>query len=248
MEECIIYSQNDNQLKNFYKLYSSIFTLPEEKETLRGFEQVLKLNKSKNLIKKYGFFKEQIIYLKDGDRIIAAIDFAVYSMNKDIAKNFKTDATCHIIYLFVDKEYRMHGLGKRLLILAKKEAMKLISSNRIYFFIDEKVPSKMSKREREEDEEDSGIKERKRIFWWKEHGFKKLSFEYIQPPLNKNKKADTELSLNIKTKKKSIPSEIIIEHLYKFFSISVLKGKAVDKNKYFLEQREKLNKKLIKTI
>ena len=63
MKEGLICSPEDKQLENFYKSYSRVFTLPEEKETLAGFKQVLRLNKSKGLIKKFGQFKEQIIYL-----------------------------------------------------------------------------------------------------------------------------------------------------------------------------------------
>lgn len=248
MKRGIISSSSDKQLKNFYKIYSSIFTLPEEKETFNGFKQVLKFNGNKKLREKYGFFKEQIIYFEENEKIVAAIDFAVYSMPENIRKKFSVDATCHIIYLFVDKEYREHGLGKKLLVLAEKESVRLIGSKRIYFFIDEKSPSKMSKREREEDEKSSGIKENQRIFWWKEHGFKKLEFRYLQPALNKNKKPDLELTLNIKTNKNKISSAVILEHLHKFFSISILKGKDAEKNKYFSKQKEELRKDFIKTI
>lgn len=248
MKVGVISSPSDKKLKNFYKIYSSIFTLPEEKETFKGFKQVLKLNQSKSLIKKYGFFKEQIIYFEENEKIVAAIDFAIYSMPSNIRKKFNVNATCHIIYLFVDKEYRKHGLGKKLLALAEKESARLIGSKRIYFFIDEKSPFKMSKREREEDEKSSGIKEKERIFWWKEHGFKKLEFRYLQPALNKNKKPDTELNLNIKTNKNKISSEVILEHLYKFFSISILKGKDAEKNKYFSKQKPELTKDFIQAI
>ena len=176
MKRGIISSPSDKQLKNFYKTYSSIFTLPEEKETFKGFKQVLKFNENKKLREKYGFFKEQIIYFEENEKIVAAIDFAVYSMSQTIRKKFDVDATCHIVYIFVDKEYRKHSLGKKLLALAEKESAKIVGSKRIYFFIDEKSPSKMSKREREEDEASSGIKEKERIFWWKEQGFKSWNY------------------------------------------------------------------------
>lgn len=248
MKVGVISSSKDKKLKDFYQNYSKIFTLSEEAETFRGFKQVLNFNQSKKLQEKYGFFKEQIIYFEEKDKIIAAVDFAVYSMPKNIRKKFNVDATCHIIYIFVDKEYRKHGLGKKLLSLAEKECIRLIGSKRIYFFIDEKSPSKMSKKEREEDEKSSGIKEKERIFWWKEHGFKKLDFLYLQPALNKNKKPDVELTLNIKTNKKKISSEVILQHLYKFFSISILKGKDSEKNKYFSKQKEELRKEFIQAV
>lgn len=248
MKVGIISSPKDKKLKNFYKIYSSIFTLPEDKTTFKGFQQVLILNGNKKLRKKYGFFKEQIIYLEEDKKIIAAINFAVYSISENLKKRFHVNATCHINYIFVDKKYRKKGLGKKLLNLVEKEAKKLIKNNKIYYFIEINNPSKMCKKEIVLDEKNSGINGNKRIHWWREQGFKRLVFNYLPPPLNKHKKPNTELNLNIKTNTHKISSEVISEHLYKFFNLSIFEGNYVDDKNYFLKQKEELTNQFIRAI
>ena len=137
-------------------------------------------------------------------------------------------------------------MGNKLLNDAEKTAVK-IAKGRVLFFIEENNPKKMSIRLKVNDEK-CGISEKQRVLWWENHGFRKLDFKYVQLPLNAGKNACTYLMLAVKTKKFKIPSEIIKEHLERYFSISVLKGRDAMKNYYFRKEEMALeNNKFFKT-
>jgi len=241
----IIVSPNGRELKKFYSAYKKVFTLREEQESYSGFKRVMGFNKRKDLKEKYGFFEEVIInYLLKGE-VIAAVNFSVYSMPSFIKKRYGIDATSHIIYIFVDKKYREHGLGSRLLLDAEKTARKIMKGKTM-FFIDENNPRKMSIKERKESYR-CGTSEKKRILWWENHGFKELDFNYIQLPLGLKEKACKYLMLAVRTRKNNIPSEIVKEHLERYFSLSVLKGQEAENNVYFKKEKRELEKKFVKT-
>jgi len=234
----IIISSNEKKLKRFYSSYGKIFTLPEERESYSGFRKIMSFNGRKDLIAKYGFFEEMIISYTYNQEVIAAVNFAVYSTPNFIQKNYKINGTSHIIYIFVNEKYRKHGLGTKLVLDAEKTAEK-ISKGNVLFFIDVNNPLKMSSRQKIEDKK-AGISEKNRILWWGNRGFRKLHFNFILPPLED--KPCRYLMLAAKTNKTKIPSDIIREHLERFFSISVLKGKDAETDFYFKREENELNK------
>lgn len=247
--EHIISKPNDPMLNETFSLYNKIFTLKNEKESLTGFKKVLQDFNNKRYFERYGPWKELWISIKDpsNNKVIGAINFSLYFMPEPIIEKHHISATSHILYIFIDPEYRKKGLGEELLNLMEKYCKREMKGNKIVYFYDQNNPRLMSKKEYKHDTYNSGIDQNERIKWWRDRGFRFIDMEFILPPLGKNKKDCKILSLGIKNINKAyFPSEIVLEHLKRFFEISVLKGKDLSKIKDFIKQQDFLikNKKV----
>ena len=92
-----------------------------------------------------------------------------------------------------------------------------------YIFCEQDAPEKMDIAGLARDFAASGITAEDRIQWWRRRGFARLDMDYVQPPLSPGKEAAGGMSLNVCPGAADIPTEIIEEHLRRFFYISVLK-------------------------
>ena len=248
----LLTAPKSKEFRLIYNLYKKIFTLPEERESYEGFEEVLGFNRDAKLRKKFGFFEEAWIYAKDPDtkKIIGAVNFSTYQMPNSIKKKYNLDGTNHTIYLFVKPEYRKIGLGKRLLEImtnyskSRLEGKKTLngkSDKRLYIMCEQNAPEMMTLNEYIADNLNARIDQCDRLMWWHKIGYRRLGFRYIQPALNKDLDPCTNLTLNICTESKAnVPSIIVLEHLRRFFEISVLKKQDITKDKSYKLQYAEL--------
>ena len=257
----ILNTPKSKEFKSIYNLYKKIFTLPEEQESYEGFEEVLGFNQDAKLRKKFGFFEEAWIYAQDPDteKIIGAVNFSTYQMPKSIKRKYNLDGTNHTIYLFVKPEYRKIGLGKRLLEiminysklrLEGKKTLTGTSNKKLYIICEQNAPEMMTLNEYIKDNLNARIDQCDRLIWWHKIGYRRLGFRYLQPALNKSLDPCTSLTLNIYIKsKKNIPSIVVLEHLKRFFEISVLKKQDITKDEsYKLQYAELTSVKSIPKI
>jgi len=254
----LIEKAGDINFPKFYAAYEKIFVNEEEKESYNGFEEVLKFNGDLLLQNKYGPFKEVIIYCTnpEEDEVIGGINFSTYSIPFKFNGNH-IFGTSHIFYLFVDPEYRSLNLGTELIKKARNYSELLISDwsgvkndpmmfekNQIIVFCEQNYPEKMTVYQYWLDNVNSATDQFDRLGWWNKKGFRRLSFDYIQPSLDPNNRPCTYLSLNANVDfEDSLPSELILEHIRRFFAISVLKGIDLENESSYrnIEKQLKLN-------
>jgi ribosomal protein S18 acetylase RimI-like enzyme len=233
---------DDARFKHVYSFYTTFFTLPEETESYKGFESTLALNHDKALAEKYGKFREAWLYatLPTSNEIIAGINFSVYELDNEYQDNSSYAATGHIIYIFVKTEYRCMGMAKHMISLAEEKALNFIASQKkIIWFCEQNAPEKMSPEEYFADNINALIDQCDRLIWWDNLGYKRLQFNYVQPPLNPGQQACTNLTLNVKaSNKKSIPSYLVKSHLERFFMIAVYKGDPKRVDDYYTSQMD----------
>lgn len=241
------------KLLPIYDLYKEIFVLKDGGETLNGFLADLSLNEDKKLIDKYGPFKELWISLSHNKKIIGAINFSAYLMPANVRNKTGISVTNHIIYILVDHAYRNHGIGKQLLNLAENYSKNFVRDSlhinlkniNLLSFCDFSNPELMTLKEYEQDSENSQIDPCDRAIFWCNHGFKQVEFNYILPPLNNRSKSCHLLTLNVRSNKSKISGELVLEHLRRFFEISVLKEKNLKNYSYIRERHELLSKNIL---
>jgi ribosomal protein S18 acetylase RimI-like enzyme len=232
----------DKDFPAVYDFYKSFFTLPDETESFEGFEATLKLNADKQMAAKYGRFKECWLYatLPGTNEIIAGINFSVYELDSRYKDQTSFDATGHVIYIFVKVPYRGLGIATRLLKLAEKKALVFWDEPlRIIWFCEQNAPEKMTPEEYFADNLNALIDQCDRLIWWDKHGYKRLAFNYIQPPLNPGQFACDNLTLNVKVKnQKELPSFLVKSHLERFFLLAVFKGDRQRIDEHFIQQMQ----------
>jgi hypothetical protein len=239
----LIDKSGDKNFPSFYDVYDKIFTIEEEKESYEGFEEVLDFNYDQTLQRKFGPFKEVLLYCTtpDDKEVIGGINFSTYYSPYQLDK-YRIFGTSHLFYLFVKPEYRFLNLGYYLLLKARKYSESLIAEwagikehhmkfdqNQIVVFCEQNYPEKMTPGQYWIDNLNSLTDQCDRLIWWYIQGFRRLKFDYVQPSLNPENEPCTYLSLNAKVESEdTIPSGIILEHIRRIFAVSVLKGRELD--------------------
>ncbi|MEK6959206.1 MAG: GNAT family N-acetyltransferase [archaeon] len=257
LEPKLIDSPKSRDFHKLYKLYDTIFELPEEKTDEKGFLSILALNDSKDFKKALGKFQEAWIYLEDPStkEVIAGVNFDVFASGKENG----IDGTVAVIYTFVKPDYRYFGLGKKLLecmenyasnFLSGKTGKDAVISNarfmkNILCFGEVNDPAKLDLLKYYDDLASAKIDPCDRAVWWMKRGYRKLDFEYVQPPLSSSQKKCNYTSIYVKSNKKSIPSSVALEHMKKFFSFTIFSSPDISKNPFFLDTKKKLSKSKI---
>lgn len=238
--------KDDQHFSGLYDFYSTFFCLPDETETLDGFEKVLDLNTDKNLLEKYGKFEEAWFYLrtKENNEMVAGVNFATYFANTDLRRKQDFCGTVHVTYIFVKNEYRNLGLANYLLELVYEYSRKFMGeAGSIVYFCEQNAPEMMSATEYFEDNLCALVDQCDRLIWWDKRGYKRLDFNYVQPPLNPGQNPFNNLTLNVKSPFRSeIIGAIVAFHLERFFAIAVLKGSDPINDATFVEQMKELEK------
>jgi len=244
MPNIIINRPGCKDFQELYDFYSTFFTLPNESETFEGFTRALELNKDEYLIQLYGRFEETWIYLRSpiDNKIIAGINFSTYMLPEQIASRNNIGGTCHVIYLFVKVEYRSLGIARFLHSEAENYSLRFCDNKGpIWMICEQNAPELMTYEEYLHDNLNALIDQCERLKWWDNLGYKRLNFNYIQPPLNPEMDYCHNLTLNIRSEGQSeIPSEVIAEHLQRFFSIAVFKGRDANSDPVTNNQLEML--------
>jgi len=211
-----------------YEFYASFFTLPDETETFEGFEATLKLNTDLASIERFGRHEETWLYLREPKHghIIAGVDFSTYLMSTDLQQKFGFAGTNHIIYIFVKPEYRSLGIATHLLKLAEDYARNFCSGGEVLFFCEQNAPELMTAEEYFSDNLNALIDQCERLKWWDRLGYKRLNFNYVQPPLNPGMEPCVNLTFNVRAAGLvAIPSALVKAHLERFFLIAVFKSR-----------------------
>jgi len=241
VEVKIISSPGSANFKKIYNLYSKVFVLKSQRESFRGFEKILGFNSNKKLLGKYGEFEETWIGFFHKGKVVGAINFSTYSMPSEIYKKYGVKGTSQIIYIFVDGKYREHGIGSELLKEAENYSKSFVDG-KVVVFCEDNNPLLMTIKEYFDDNKIVGFDQCDRLIWWANHGYKRIDFDYVQPPLNQRAEICHILSLSVKFSAKEISSEIVLEHLRRFFELSILKEKNL-RNYSYVEEKHGLHEK-----
>ncbi|HET9395619.1 MAG TPA: hypothetical protein VFO36_06145, partial [Nitrospiraceae bacterium] len=117
------------------------------------------------------------------------------------------------------------------------------------FFVtcEQNDPSRMSADQLEDDLKAAGIAPATRLAWWRKRGYRRLDFRYEQPPLHPDADPCTYLDYYARlsdgepSANDSIGSAVLIEHLRRFFFVSVGKfAFDMNKNPQWLRQKREL--------
>lgn len=143
--------------------------------------------------------KFKILAMMDGEKIAGGVVFDYY----------KDTNTILMEYVSTKPDYRGKGIASILIdkVLAKYHAA--------YCIIEVEDPSKICT-----------LEAVKRLEFWKNKGFKKVSLHYVQPPINKSKSAVNNMMLMCKvlgnqSETNSVPASIIENTLKHYFSYSM---------------------------
>ena len=243
----VINTPKDPALEQVYKLYELYFPLADEKESLEGFEEAVALNNSiyQDI---FGTSKEEWIVMYDSDgHVLGGVNFAHYFVADSTSscggeKVEKPFASIQIIYIFIKSEYRSLGLASVLLDRVSTHVQESLSAEKIaipqedtYVFCEQNAPERMSQEEYFTDAINSQIDPCDRLVWWHNHGYRRLSMDYIQPALSPNSQPCTSLTLNIKSDKNIIPGYVVAQHLRRFFTLSIFKGEVNTTTNTYIE-------------
>ncbi|MGC8516151.1 MAG: GNAT family N-acetyltransferase [Thermoplasmata archaeon] len=164
---------DSSDLGSFYELYSSIFNIPEESETLEN-------------IRKYLFYKTTNFYGKNNYHVIIARESKIVGFL--IGDYYENSSFGIIEFIGVDKEFRGRGLSKLLLrafeISVEEDAKN--SGNKLNGFMIEV-----------EDPQRTGDNDNSLPFW-DHNGYRLVCVDYIQPPLSEGKLPAQNLLLLVK--------------------------------------------------
>lgn len=263
LEVGVINSPDDKALDELYGLYSQIFTIPEERETLDGFKECLKFNMHQVFQNQFGFFEEYWIYIRDKStkKIIAAGNSIVYSLPGIVPGISGTE---HAVYLLVSPEYRSIKVGKKLFDFEDNYAKNRLAGignpnklegteaaltenphTKIIVFGEQNAPELMTLKDYLEDSRNARLDQCDRLQIFLKWGYNRCNFRYIQPPLAEGEDPCDFLTFIVKQPGTGpVSGEIIYKHLDRFFTVSVLKGvHLADEDEYYMQQKAELQKK-----
>jgi GNAT superfamily N-acetyltransferase len=241
-------SAKDGLLKEFYSDYDRAFVLENEKEGYGGFVECLKLNHGNAyaaLVKRYGPFREFVMVVRDPktDARLAGANFIIFPVLP--AGKREIVLSMNLNYVFVNPEARRMGVFRRLMgdlpqiayrLFAQSnprdvpepgrvKARKSKSQPRVYIFIEQNDPFRMSVEDYDRDTNLTGLDQVARIGLWSRLGAKIVDFPYVQPPLSKDQDADETLAYAVLgAPGTALDTGLLRSHLERFFGISVLKG------------------------
>lgn len=226
-------SPDDPLLRNFYRLYESIFLLHEEREPIEGFSSVLRFNSSTAIQRDFGPLYEPIVALRDPttNSMVAAASFTLYAY-PHLRAEYGFDASCQLHFICVSEELR--GLGLAGHLLATIEAMMEVYAERYsdtkpvrtFMTCEQNNPEKMTPEQIEEDARAALIDPLVRMSWWRRRSFQKLDFTYMQPPLSSSHAPCMYLDYYAKPCNGArglhcLPAPVLLQHIRRFFFVSV---------------------------
>src|SRR5262249_10847017 len=108
-------------------------------------------------------------------------------------------------------------------------------------------PDRMTHEQLDEDLKAALIDPRERMAWWRRRGYRKLGFDYCQPPLSPDHEACTYIDYFVRFSGSethdSLPAGVLLEHLRRFFYVSVGKfERDMDEEPNWMRQRDQLAK------
>ena len=229
-----IVAAGDVRLPDFYRLYAGIFTLEEERESLDGFARVLSFNDERAVQAEFGPLREQITIATDpaSGRIIGAANYALYTFGEpEHGGGFA--ASSQLNFLCIDPDFRGFGIGGLLLadLYAKLEAFAhehgAQAGAHTFVTCEQNNPTRMSAQQLADDLAAAGIDPYDRMRWWRRRGFRRLQFDYCQPALGAGQEPCRYIDFYVRFEGRdsetdaAIPGSVLLEHLRRFFYVSV---------------------------
>ncbi|HEY4274915.1 MAG TPA: GNAT family N-acetyltransferase [Rhizomicrobium sp.] len=243
---------DDPLLPQFYALYGQVFTLPEEREPIEGFQTVLALTSEATINREFGPISERITVAIDPatGKVAGATNYIYYGYDAAWAQ-YGAAASCQLNFICVDPAYRGRGLAPLLLTDMEEKlahfARQTVPASRGFLFVtcEQNNPARMTAEQLAADLRDSGTDPYDRLAWWLRRGYRKLDFTYRQPPLNPGQDACTYLDYYVRfpdaAPHAALPAAILAEHLRRFFFVSVGKLEIdMNANPEWITQRDSL--------
>ncbi|MEO8896029.1 MAG: hypothetical protein ABI450_09125, partial [Rhizomicrobium sp.] len=243
---------DDPRLPAFYELYGKVFTLPEEREPIEGFQTVLRLTTHPAIIRDFGPISERITLALDPatGKVAGATNYVFYGYGGAWQK-FGIAASCQLNFICVDQDQRSSGiaalllrdLDEKLAIFARENIRD--AAGDLFITCEQNNPRRMTPAQLAADIKASGIDPYDRLAWWMRRGYRKLDFTYRQPPLNPGQEACNYLDYYVRfpdgSMPTSLPAPILAEHLRRFFFVSVGKLQIdMNANQEWIAQRDDL--------
>jgi hypothetical protein len=216
-------------LTSFFRAYDEAFVLPNEKESLEGFKECLALNQGMayaSLSSLYGPFREIVLVMAEAatGELIGGANFIVFPLELS-----QPVLSLNLNYVFVDPILRRQGYFGELLksvhLVARAAFEPLTQALPVIVFIEQNDPFRMNSQDYVLDTGRSGLDQITRIEIWSKLGARIIDFDYVQPPLSRNQQPDHNLVYGVLGGAvDGLDSCLLLEHLKRFFGISVLKG------------------------
>lgn len=214
-------------LSAFFEGYDEAFILPNEKEDVAGFKECFALNYGAayaGLSSRYGPFREIALIMRDAGGVIGGANFIAFPL--PLAEPI---LSVNLNYIYVRAERRRQGNLAHMLggvgATARAFFDAQAASLPLLVFIEQNDPFRMSSQDYERDTDHSGLDQMRRIEIWAKLGARVVDFAYIQPPLSPEQQADPNLVFAaLDAEGEALDACLLLEHLKRFFGISVLKG------------------------
>lgn len=243
---------DDPRLPAFYQLYGKVFTLPEEREPIEGFQTVLHLTADPAIARDFGPISERITIALDSTsgNVVGATNYIFYGYG-DAWRKYGFAASCQLNFICVDQEQRARGTAALLLrdldekLAAFSRANVRDVTGDLFITCEQNNPRRMTEAQLAADSQASGIDPYDRLAWWVRRGYRRLDFAYRQPPLNPGQEPCDYLDYYVRFPNGeaplSLPAPILAEHLRRFFFVSVGKLQIdMNANREWTMQRDDL--------
>jgi hypothetical protein len=255
-----------DMLDKWYKVYARCFPDADEREEFEAFSNLLRLNDDSRIQKNLGPWIEAVLAIRDlkTREIVGGLNFGV-SYGTDPQETDVSAISIQVPFLFIDPAFRQAHRQEALVItpLPVLAAIRhwvderlgkidpALPRREILVFFEANDPTRMSAEQRREDKSNAQIDPYVRYRYWLEFA-KALDFKYVQPPLQPGKNPVTYLDLfcmvlhrqpgdgNSRPTSAGVPATMLLNHLKRFFSISVLKGQTADDDTSFVAMRKEL--------
>jgi hypothetical protein len=215
--------------RQFYDGYDQAFVLPDEKESASGFEAALELNHGvayAALANEYGPFREICFTFHDQQRFVGGANLFATAFRPNSSEAI---ASSNLNYIYVDRYMRGQGYFASMVSGLRALVPDLFqfsgSSSKVLMFVEQNDPFRLSEAQYDLDTQTSGVDQFDRIAIWAKAGARLVDHPYVQPRLSADQSPDQTLALSLIGEAGSrLSACVLLEHLRRFFAISVLKG------------------------
>lgn len=215
--------------RQFYEGYDRAFVLPDEKEGAPGFKAALGLNHGVDyaaLANRYGPFREICFTFHDQERFVGGANLFATAFRP---RSGEAVASSNLNYIYVDRLMRGRGY-----FAAMVSGLRMLVADLFQFpggpspglmFLEQNDPFRLSEAQYQLDTQTSGVDQFDRLAIWAKAGARIVDHPYVQPSLSEDQSPDQTLALSlIGEVGTGLSACVLLEHLRRFFAISVLKG------------------------
>lgn len=223
------------RLHDIYEVYKTSFPHPDEQEPFHAFVKILALNSDQAIQHQFGPYREIVLAIspRSTGQIVGGLVIGVTSGPEHLTAGFA--ASVQAIYLFVYRDWRKYLVPRDVINEIHRHALMAFppppdfAGNDIAIFFEANNPVRMSPEEIAEDFDNSETDPFRRYMSWRERG-DPLNFRYVQPALDASKSPVHFLDLFYMGRGTDVPAAMLLKHLYRFVSVSVLKGRDAEQN------------------